>query len=499
MTPQQKAAAFRDPVLYQKNVLLRRLWSKQEEIIRSVIANPLTCCKGCHASGKTFTAMGLPLWWLTRHQHSRVFTTAPTLRQVKAHWRDIHTARSNSPLCKQTIPQPTITGIMIDSDRYAEGASSNSSVNLQGMHAPNVLIIADEAPGISADIWPAIEGIRSGGHVRVLKLGNPTVPSGDFYDSFTKHRAIYNPISISAFDTPNFQRPDGSFITEEDLLAMSAEDLAYNPFPGLITRSWVRERLAIWGTNHPQYQSRVLAQFPGADPYSIFALDWIERAKRDPTTSEINEANRIGWMQVGIDVAGAGSDETVLTVRIGGIILEQHYWPDADSRGRVAAVLQRLAQGKYLKTPANEDWIHRIEARPLRLVVVDTIGIGYNFAFHLADMGFPIWGFNAGARPVDAAQFVNAKAEAHWTFRTYLQEDLVAGLADEETAAQLSTIRYRENSRGLIEIESKDERNKRGIPGSPDRCESVVMSYLRHQPAVSGGLITDPDYQISVI
>ena len=83
---------------------------------------------------------------------------------------------------------------------------------------------------------------------------------------------------------------------------------------------------------------------------------------------------------------------------------------------------------------------------------------------------------------VDATQFVNQKAEAHWTFRTYLQENLVSRLADEETAAQLSTIRYRENSRGLTEIESKEARNQRGIPGSPDRAESLIMAFMKVVP-----------------
>ena len=49
-------------------------------------------------------------------------------------------------------------------------------------------------------------------------------------------------------------------------------------------------------------------------------------------------------IQVGIDVVGAGKDETVLTARAGGIILEQHAWPDPDPRGQVMQVLKRLSQ-----------------------------------------------------------------------------------------------------------------------------------------------------------
>ena len=66
--------------------------------------------------------------------------------------------------------------------------------------------------------------------------------------------------------------------------------------------------------------------------------------------------------------------------------------------------------------------------------------------------------------------------------RSYLQDNLISRLSDEETAAQLSTIRYRENSRGLTEIETKEARNQRGIPGSPDRAESLIMAFTRIVP-----------------
>jgi hypothetical protein len=131
---------------------------------------------------------------------------------------------------------------------------------------------------------------------------------------------------------------------------------------------------------------------------------------------------------------------------------------------------------------------------------VDTVGIGYNFALHLVDQGFPCYGFNAGAGAIEATQFFNKKAEAYWTLRTYLQDNLISRLVDEETAAQLSTIRYRENSRGLTEIESKEARNQRGIPGSPDRAESLIMAFMRvvqqQTTVVMGGF---GSYQISPV
>jgi hypothetical protein len=76
---------------------------------------------------------------------------------------------------------------------------------------------------------------------------------------------------------------------------------------------------------------------------------------------------------------------------------------------------------------------------------------------------------------------------------------LISGLADEETAAQMSTIRYRENSRGLTEIETKEARNQRGIPGSPDRTESTVMAFMRVVAQQTTWVPSPEGYKISPI
>ena len=185
-------------------------------------------------------------------------------------------------------------------------------------------------------------------------------------------------------------------------------------------------------------------------------------------------------------MAGAGADETVLTARIGGIVLTQKFWSNPDPRGPVLRTLGEIRAGAL--------------GFPLGAIVVDRVGIGYNFALHLADNGFPCYGFNAGARPIDATQFVNQKAKAHWAFRSHLQASLVSGLTDEETAAQLSTIRYRENSRGLTEIGTKEHRNQRGIPGSPDLLESLIMAFMKVVPQETTVTLAPSDgYQISPI
>jgi hypothetical protein len=52
--------------------------------------------------------------------------------------------------------------------------------------------------------------------------------------------------------------------------------------------------------------------------------------------------------------------------------------------------------------------------------------------------------------------------------------------------------------KGLTEIESKEDRNKRGIPGSPDRAESLIMAFMRVVPQVQTYTFSQP-YHISSI
>jgi len=483
-----------DPAKFSKHWLKRKIWQRQIDIAISVRDNPLTAVKGCHASGKTFLASGLPLWWITRYQRAKALNTAPTLRQVKAFWNEIAIARQNSNL-KTILPEPTTSGLKINDERFAIGASSSRGVNMQGLHSENVLIIVDESPGVPTDIWDAIEGIRAGGNVHVLILGNPVIPTGAFFDAFHRHRNIYNCISISAFDTPNLQdETTGQPLTIEQLLTMSEDRLDYVPYPALITRRWVKERYQVWGPSHPKYLSRVLAQFPTQADNAVFALQWIENAKREPTERELELAKRL-QIQVGIDVAGAGSDETVLCARVGGMIIGLLVWPDPDPRGAVVKVLQGLRRHPTYR---------------LGMVVVDTVGIGYNFALHLADQGFNVFGFKAGARAVDAAQYANAKAEATWLCREYFKRGEISGLGflttaagltipEEETEAQLSTMLYRETSRGLTEIIPKDEMLKdHGVP-SPDRAEAVIMAFMRVVVAEQTVVHDSSQYVISPI
>jgi phage terminase large subunit len=433
------------PELFFREVLGCEPWETPRRIMDAIaVPRARVAAKACHASSKTHTAARLVLWWV--YTGGIALTSAPSGTQVKAGiWAEIHTAYNAArvPLGGQLMQKE----LRLGPDCYALGVSTNMGVRFQGFHG-RILIILDEAPGVLADIWPAIKGIRAGGDVRLLVLGNPVIASGPFYDAFTTERASWQTFTIDAFDTPNF----AGVQDEAHLLSLSEEELDWAPRPYLATRRWAREMLEEGGADNADYQSRVRGRFPEQSEDSLISLAWLEAARQSAPTGASGDY----W--AGLDVAGPGEDSSVLYIRRGDDILSVQAWKDADPRGAVLAAL----------APYRERGIQ---------VNVDAIGIGYNFARHIEDAGYIVHDINVGEAPRDKEKFANAKAEYYWGLRQRFQQGAIAGLRDEKTIGQLTGIRYQHTPRGQVQIESKDQARKRGVK-SPDRAEALMLCFV---------------------
>jgi hypothetical protein len=445
-----------DPALYAEHVLRHDVWWTPAAVLRSVAQHQRTIVKACHASSKTFTAAEAVLWWITRFKDGIAITTAPTWTQVeRLMWGEIKKAVQGS---RQEWPEVKRTEIRLSDNNYAFGLSTNEGVRFQGWHG-KILIVIDEALGLRADIMEAIEGIRAGGDVRVLALLNPTITGGPFYDAFTDHRTGWNTFTIDGLNSPN--TVDCGVTPDERLArivaAGDAGDTAYledNVRPYLITRKYIYEKYREWGEVSPMWEARVRGQFPTFGESTLYALAWLERSK----LADVKEFYQ-GMVQVGIDVAGPGEDETVVTVKQSATVLKQRAFAQKDPRGEVLMLLSEYGP--------------RVE-----YINIDSIGIGYYFGHHLKDHGYRVNFINVADPANDPERFANLKSEIAWNLREQLEADHVAGIRDETTISQLSTLHWAPDARGRIEVEGKDALRERGLR-SPDRAESLMLAFAK--------------------
>jgi phage terminase large subunit len=478
-TPEQSSDVllnFRlDPVKFVRQVLGRDTWEMQDTILRELaVPNARVAIKSCHASGKTQISADISLWHTATG--GITLTTAPSWTQVEAQlWGYIHKTYDGK---KDILGGDLLkTEWNVTSNVFARGLSTNEGVRFQGFHG-QVLVILDEALGVRPDIWEAIEGIRAGGDVRVLALGNPTLASGPFYDAFRNTRSGWITHTISAFDTPNLSNIPGDTHQQklQNLLAMDPKPggpLDDNIRPYLTKRRWVYEKYHEWGPDSPLWYSRVIGEFPPQSDDSLISVSWLDQARtKFGSTSGLDEFHS------GIDVAGPGESETVCVVRHGTKILDIQSWTKPDPRNEV---IQMLAY-----------WQFRSHNRNSLKVNVDSAGNGWYFYKHLQDKGFDVNPVNVGSGVAgdisNKEKYVRLKDQLYWQLRELFRDGLVTNLQDDLTAGQLAAIRYSQDTRNRIVIESKEAMAKRGV-ASPDRAEALMLAFTE-APTEAGKLFT---------
>lgn len=261
----------KDPLFFCTEVLGCEPWPKQVEIMESVRENRATAVPSCHSSGKSWIAARIVLWFLYSFPDSKVITTAPTDRQIRGIlWGEVHQARANAKV--DLGGYHTVQRIELEENWWAWGftAPDYDPNRFQGFHAPHILVVVDEAAGISNALAQQIDSILSGGHSRKLEIGNPVLAGTAFEDSCNSK--LVNTLPISAFDTPNFTHFG---ITEEDMLEERWEEKVTDEYPSdfLISPLWAAERLEVWGPNSEAWKTRVKGEFPDIVEGAYYAAE----------------------------------------------------------------------------------------------------------------------------------------------------------------------------------------------------------------------------------
>ena len=444
------------PLDFCRDVLGIELWEKQEKIMLSVLVNPRTAVPACYASGKTYLAAAICLWWLFTRRPALVVSTAPTNRQVKKLlWRYIRKLHRNAKV--RLGGKLLQTELILSDDWQGFGFAGSSGTSVQGIHeSENVLFVEDEAAGMSAELLEDFEGITAGENSRHLKIGNPIVNEGAFWAACEdpKESKNWEVIPISAFDVPN--------VKEKRTV-----------IKGLVDHEWVEVRRHRYGENSPFWVTKVLGKFWSQAAELVVPVEWVQAAFARWDSPELLAWEEENLHRFQVEIAadiGRTIDETVITKR----------------HGRRLWVLEVCAlKDLTLVCDRIEHWAMKERAEVVR---VDATGLGVGVPDMMIrrildgdsplDEDIVIDAVVLGRRPQDKEAFEFALDELQWMMRRAFDPTNPEAMAinDEDLGKELSFRSWELSRKGKIKVDTKKDLKKKK-KGSPNRADAGMLHF----------------------
>jgi hypothetical protein len=309
---------------------------------------------------------------------------------------------------------------------------------MQGVHAEEgiVILMADEASGIPEPVFEAASGSMSGKNCVTLLTGNPTRTSGLFFETHHQLRGIWRVYHVSCLTSPR------------------------------CSPEYVEEQKARFGEDSNAYRVRVLGEFPKQDDDVLISLELAEAARIRHI--ELDPQALIVW---GLDVARFGDDDSALCKRHGRVVpMPVKTWKGYDTMQLVGALKFEYDSAKEKPSAIN----------------VDVIGIGSGVVDRARELGMPVYGVNVSESPSLEGGHLNLRAELWCAIRDWLAALDCKLPMDDRLIGELTVPRYKFNSNGKLQIESKDEMRRRGVR-SPDRAEALMLTFANNAVVASGG------------
>lgn len=412
------------------------MWSKQIEIFNAVRDYSKVAVRSGNTIGKSRITAEIALWFLLTNYPSKVITTAPTFNQVEnILWKEIATLynKARYPIGGKILD----TRLDMNDEWFALGISTDEVNRFQGFHSPHLMVLVDEALGVSPIIWEAIEGLHP---EKVLAIGNPLEASGNFWNCFNS--PLWKKISASCEECVEWQKVN-------------------EVIPGLVTRQWIEERRDEWGAKSSLFQARVLGEFPTEGTDLLIQPKWVEDARSRDLEQEEDEVKIVAS-----DVATKhGGNYTVIVERTG------HDF-------------ENLKTYQGLTAPMTAQKIkHTYEMNHADTLVIDSDGFGEGIADILVDQRIGVQEFHGGyaSKAIDSTRFRNLRTQFYWITAKKFEKGLYSlkklGQKEYELLKmQLCCIKAKPpDATGRLQIETKEDLMARGI-ASPDLADAVVYS-----------------------
>lgn len=440
-----------DPVLYAREILGVRCWSRQADMLRAVAAHNRVSIRSGHKCGKSKAVAILALWWVATRSDARVVLLAPTYRQiVEIVWREIKETHRSARLALggDVFAKPE-EGIRWPDGRQIFGFSTDSRERVAGFSG-NILYLVDEASGVPDEVHEVISTNPGGA---IVMISNPTRTSGVFYDSHHKGDAesggVWHTLAISSEEA-------------------AAENTEIPGYPGrykfkyLANAEWIEARKREFGEASPYYDVRVRGRFARQSDNAVIPAgsvdDAIERWPETPAE---------GVLELGVDVARFGADDSCIAAR----------------RGRWVAPLVVLSGNDNVQVAQKVrevcDKLRRPGERPI--VRVDTSNGGGVADILRRDEDKDV--VDVMAQEAAQDQRYARRRDEMWFCMQLWFRDGGALPDDRRLADDLKAPTYDYDERARIKVESKRELKKR-IGRSTDRADALALAVyaVGHDP-----------------
>jgi len=395
-------------------------------------------------TGKDALASWLALWFLTTRPYPRIACTAPTARQLSdVLWSELSKWLRKSTLADEfVIQKDKIFHKDAPKEWWCRAISPSvkstkeeQAETLAGLHAEHLLIIVDEASGVSDPTFVPLEGALTQADNKVLLIGNMTKNRGYFYDTH------FSTEISKAWTKLHWDSSKSSNV-----------DPGYPPYMA-----------SKYGIQSNVYRIRVLGEPPLEDEKTLIPLFWAEQCIGKEFEVAEDEP-----LYLGVDVARYGDDASIILPRVGLKIMP---WEKFQS-------MNTITLGGYC--------IQTYEDMRADGLAIDVIGVGAGLADWLEKHKLKgLYQVNVANSSSDITRYDRLRDElwckvrdncmlGKYSFPDLKKPGETMSLG-QELANELSSVSYDFNAHGGIKVQSKLDLRKEG-KASPNIADALCLT-----------------------
>ncbi|SDC69891.1 hypothetical protein SAMN04487864_11541 [Succiniclasticum ruminis] len=400
------------------------------QVIREAVASG-------NGIGKSALVAWIILWAISTHEDTRGIVTANTDTQLRTKtWAEL--AKWFRLFVANRLFEYTATSIYsidpahektwrIDAIPWSE----QNPEAFAGLHNQRrrVLIIFDEASAIADTIWETVEGATTDKDTEIIwcAFGNPTRNTGRFFDCFHKQRNRWNCKQI-----------------DSRTVAISNKELL---------NEWIED----WGIDSDFVKVHVRGLFPDSGDLQLISRSLVDAAiERGKTINP--ETYKDLPIVFGVDPAWTGSDLLVCFMRQGNYSKVLFTMPKNDDDTLVAGKLARLSDEYGM----DHGFIDQ--------------GFGTGIYSYLKSLGRESdWTLTSFANEPNDKYYLNKRAEIWDETRKWLKD---GGALEDMPVIRDDLISPQAwiNRKNKLQIESKEDMKKRGLP-SPNYADALALTF----------------------